>query len=158
MERLVEDRGRRDGHPTSLELRGGGRRNHVTPEQIPSRRPAATPTDSGDFTTLCTTPSTPRTGRASSSARRRAANAALRGSGIGNYSRAGPPMKERGGIRLRDGRNRHIITALDYGKGHAAPFAQVSRTSSAFPSTDKHAAGRQRRADRRRWHRRAPNP
>ena len=51
----------------------------------------------------------------------------LRGFGIGSYLEVtAPPNKEMGGIRFEDNGDVTIITGtLDYGQGHAAPFAQV---------------------------------
>src|SRR5262249_21568742 len=51
----------------------------------------------------------------------------LRGLGIGSYLEVtAPPNKEMGGIRFEaDGTVTIITGTLDYGQGHAAPFAQV---------------------------------
>ena len=51
----------------------------------------------------------------------------LRGLGIGSYLEVtAPPNKEMGGIRFEPNGDVTIITGtLDYGQGHAAPFAQV---------------------------------
>jgi carbon-monoxide dehydrogenase large subunit len=51
----------------------------------------------------------------------------LRGIGIGSYLEVtAPPNKEMGGIRFEPNGDVTIITGtLDYGQGHAAPFAQV---------------------------------
>jgi carbon-monoxide dehydrogenase large subunit len=51
----------------------------------------------------------------------------LRGIGIGDYLElTGPPGREMGGIRFEPNGDVTIITGtLDYGQGHATPFAQV---------------------------------
>src|SRR5260221_2493973 len=51
----------------------------------------------------------------------------LRGRGIGSYLEVtAPPSKEMGGIRFEaDGSVTMITGTLDYGQGHASPFAQV---------------------------------
>ena len=61
-----------------------------------------------------------------------------------------------GGIRFEaDGSVTIITGTLDYGQGHAAPFAQVLSEKLGVPfETHPAAAGRQRRAARRRRHRR----
>ena len=81
----------------------------------------------------------------------------LRGIGIGCYLEVtAPANKEMGGIRFEaDGSVTILTGTLDYGQGHAAPFAQVLSEKLGMPF-DKitPAAGRQRPAARRRRHRR----
>ncbi len=124
MERLVDAAAAEMGIDR-VELR---RRNHVRPEMMPYKTPAGTVYDSGDFTRLLE--------RALAAAdwdgfaRRKAESAArgkLRGRGIGNYLEVtAPPMKEMGGIRFEANGTVTIITGtLDYGQGHASPFAQI---------------------------------
>ena len=59
----------------------------------------------------------------------------LRGLGIGYFLEVtAPPGKEMGGIRFEAERDVTIITGtLDYGQGHAAPFAQVLREKLGIP-------------------------
>src|SRR6202035_1813195 len=59
----------------------------------------------------------------------------LRGRGIGHYLEVtAPPMKEMGGIRFEaDGAVSIITGTLDYGQGHAAPFAQVLSDRLGIP-------------------------
>src|SRR6266851_1245549 len=132
MERLVDTAAAEMGIDR-VELR---RRNHVQPTEMPYKTPAGTVYDSGDFTTLLD--------RALSVAdwrgfeRRKAASIAcgrLRGRGIGNYLEVtAPPMKEMGGIRFEaDGTVTIITGTLDYGQGHASPFAQVLSTRLGIP-------------------------
>jgi carbon-monoxide dehydrogenase large subunit len=54
-------------------------------------------------------------------------NGKVRGLGIGSFLEVtAPPSKEMGGIRFEEDGTVTIITGtLDYGQGHAAPFAQV---------------------------------
>ncbi len=51
----------------------------------------------------------------------------LRGRGIGQYLEVtAPPAHEMGGIRFEpDGTVTIVTGTLDYGQGHASPFAQV---------------------------------
>ncbi|HKX07878.1 MAG TPA: xanthine dehydrogenase family protein molybdopterin-binding subunit [Stellaceae bacterium] len=132
MERLVEAAARELGID-SVELR---RRNHVRPTQFPFASAAKTTYDSGDFTNLLD--------RALEAAdwggfeRRKAESRArgrLRGRGIGNYLEVtAPPQKEMGGIRFEaDGTVTIITGTLDYGQGHASPFAQVLTSKLGIP-------------------------
>ena len=59
----------------------------------------------------------------------------LRGIGMSDYlDVTGPPGKERGGIRFEKGGMVTIITGtLDYGQGHAAPFAQILHQRTGIP-------------------------
>ncbi len=59
----------------------------------------------------------------------------LRGRGIGQYLEVtGPPGKEMGGIRFEpDGTVTIITGTLDYGQGHATPFAQVLASRLGIP-------------------------
>ena len=104
------------------------RRNHVRPEQMPYKTPAATEYDSGDFPTvldkalaLADWDNFPA--RRAESRRR----GKLRGRGIGQYLEVtAPSSNEMGGIRFEpDGTVTIITGTLDYGQGHASPFAQV---------------------------------
>ncbi|HVM82014.1 MAG TPA: xanthine dehydrogenase family protein molybdopterin-binding subunit [Stellaceae bacterium] len=132
MERLVDTAAAEMGIDRA-ELR---RRNHIRPEQIPFATAAATTYDSGDFSAILR--------QALEAAdwggfeRRKAESRArgkLRGRGIGNYLEVtAPPMKEMGGIRFESDGTVTIITGtLDYGQGHASPFAQVLTTRLGIP-------------------------
>src|ERR1043165_9744660 len=59
----------------------------------------------------------------------------LRGLGIGSYLEVtAPPNKEMGGIRFEPNGDVTIITGtLDYGQGHATPFAQVLSEKLGVP-------------------------
>ncbi len=132
MERLVETAAAEMGIDR-VELR---RRNHVTPEQIPFASAAATTYDSGDFTRLMqhAVDAADWKGFEQRKAESRK-RGLLRGRGIGNYLEVtAPPMKEMGGIRFEtDGTVTIITGTLDYGQGHAAPFAQVLTSKLGVP-------------------------
>ena len=112
------------------------RRNHIRPEQMPFKTPAATEYDSGDFPTvldkalaLADWDNFPAR-RAESRRRGR-----LRGRGIGQYLEVtAPSSNEMGGIRFEPDGGVTIITGtLDYGQGHASPFAQVLSSRLGIP-------------------------
>jgi carbon-monoxide dehydrogenase large subunit len=112
------------------------RRNHIQPEAMPYVTPGGTTYDSGDFPTILEKAlivsdwdSFPRRKRES------AERGKLRGRGIGQYLEVtGPPGKEMGGIRFEpDGTVTIITGTLDYGQGHASPFAQVLSSRLGIP-------------------------
>ncbi|MDE2583338.1 MAG: xanthine dehydrogenase family protein molybdopterin-binding subunit [Rhodospirillales bacterium] len=112
------------------------RRNHIRPDQLPWTTPAGTVYDSGDF------PAILEEALAAAdwdgfAARKRASRerGKLRGIGIGQYLEVtGPPAPEMGGIRFEDDGSVTIITGtLDYGQGHATPFAQVLAARLGVP-------------------------
>jgi carbon-monoxide dehydrogenase large subunit len=124
MERLIETAAAEMGIDR-VEMR---RRNHIRPGEFPWNAPSGMSYDSGDFTVLLD--------KAISLAdwngfeARKAASKAkgkLRGRGIGAFLEVtAPPTKEMGGIRFEaDGTVTIITGTLDYGQGHASPFAQV---------------------------------
>ncbi len=124
MERLIETAAAEMGIDR-LDLR---RRNHIQPEQIPYKTPAGTEYDSGDFPAVLEKALAqadwdgfPERARASRAAGK------LRGRGVGQYLEVtAPPSHEMGGIRFEEDGTVTIVTGtLDYGQGHASPFAQV---------------------------------
>src|SRR5438105_1396779 len=124
MERLIDEAAREMGIDR-LELR---RRNHVRPEEIPYKAASGMTFDSGDFgavfeKALVSADVKNFPGRKEESRKR----GRLRGLGIGSYLEVtAPPNKEMGGIRFENDGGVTLITGtLDYGQGHAAPFAQV---------------------------------
>jgi carbon-monoxide dehydrogenase large subunit len=132
MERLV-DTAAAELHVDRVELR---RRNHIHPEQMPYKAPSGSVYDSGDFTTLLERAI--KLADWSGFDKRRAESKArgkLRGIGIGNYLEVtAPPGKEMGGIRFENDGSVTIITGtLDYGQGHATPFAQVLSEKLGIP-------------------------
>ncbi|MCC7425809.1 MAG: xanthine dehydrogenase family protein molybdopterin-binding subunit [Alphaproteobacteria bacterium] len=132
MERLIEVAAIEMGID-KIELR---RRNHVRPEQIPYKAASGLVYDSGDFTTvmekaLVAADWAGFPARKAESRRR----GLLRGIGIGNFLEAtAQPMKEMGGILFEEDGSVTILTGtLDYGQGHAAPFAQVLHDQLGVP-------------------------
>ena len=132
MERLIELAAAETGRD-AVALR---RLNHVRPEEIPYKAASGQTYDSGDFTAVMD--------RAlhvadwDGFAGRRAESRArgkLRGRGLGQYLEGtAPPAKEMGGIRFEpDGMVTIISGTLDYGQGHATPFAQVLSARLGIP-------------------------
>ena len=132
IERLLDTAAREMGIDP-VEIR---RRNHIQPGAFPYKTPAGTTYDSGDFPTildkalaLADWDGFPARKQAS------AERGKLRGRGIGQYLEVtGPPAKEMGGIRFEaDGTVTIITGTLDYGQGHASPFAQVLASRLGIP-------------------------
>ena len=132
IERLMDNAAREMGIDRA-EIR---RRNHIRNNAYPYTTPAGTIYDSGDFTTVLD--------KALAAAdwdgfpARRAESRArglLRGIGIGQYLEVtGPPGQEMGGIRFEpDGAVTIITGTLDYGQGHATPFAQILAARLGIP-------------------------
>src|SRR5215471_528200 len=132
MERLVDTAAAEMGIDR-VELR---RKNHIPPEAMPYKAPNGTTYDSGDFTNLLNT-ALALADWDGFSARRAGSRAKgrLRGRGISDYLElTGPPGREMGGIRFEpDGTITIITGTLDYGQGHASPFAQVLSTRLGIP-------------------------
>ncbi|HSH99657.1 MAG TPA: xanthine dehydrogenase family protein molybdopterin-binding subunit, partial [Reyranella sp.] len=134
MERLIETAAREMGIDR-IELR---RRNHIAPGQMPYKAPSGMNYDSGEFTTVLDKALVAAdwhgfAARKAESARR----GRLRGRGIGQYLEVtGPPSKEYGGVRFEtDGTITMLSGTLDYGQGHATPFAQVLGGKLGIPVT-----------------------
>ncbi|HUZ62509.1 MAG TPA: xanthine dehydrogenase family protein molybdopterin-binding subunit [Acetobacteraceae bacterium] len=104
------------------------RRNHIRPEAMPYAAPSGMLYDSGDFPAVLEDALVLADwgGFPARQAESRA-RGKLRGIGIGQYLEVtAPPGNEMGGIRFEDDGSVTIITGtLDYGQGHASPFAQV---------------------------------
>ncbi len=134
MERLIDTAAREMGIDR-IELR---RRNHIAAEQMPYKAPSGMNYDSGDFTAILD--KAVEIADWSGFEKRKAESAArgkLRGRGIGQYLEVtGPPSKEYGGIRFEDdGTITMLSGTLDYGQGHATPFAQVLGGQLGIPVT-----------------------
>ena len=124
MERLVDTAAVEMGIDR-VELR---RRNHVQPEQMPYTTPAGTEYDSGDFpAVLDKALALADWDNFAERAKESRARGRIRGRGIGQFLEVtAPPSNEMGGIRFEENGDVTIITGtLDYGQGHASPFAQV---------------------------------
>ena len=124
MERLIDTAAAEMGIDR-VELR---RLNHIRPEQMPYEAPSGMKYDSGDFPALLDEALAAAdwdgfNGRRAESRSR----GKLRGRGIGQYLEVtAPPAPEMGGLRFEgDGTVTIITGTLDYGQGHATPFAQV---------------------------------
>jgi carbon-monoxide dehydrogenase large subunit len=132
MERLVETAAREMGIDR-VELR---RRNHIRPEQMPYRAPSGMLYDSGDFPTVMNKAllAADWDGYAARQAESRA-RGRVRGRGIGHYLEVTADAgNEMGGIRFETDGSVTIITGtLDYGQGHASPFAQVLADRLGIP-------------------------
>ena len=132
MERLVETAAREMGIDR-IELR---RRNHIQPEQMPYRAPSGMLYDSGEFPTVMEKAliAADWDGYAARQAESRA-RGKVRGRGIGHYLEVtAGDGQEMGGIRFETDGSVTIITGtLDYGQGHASPFAQVLAERLGIP-------------------------
>jgi carbon-monoxide dehydrogenase large subunit len=132
MERLIDAAAAQTGiDPVDLR-----RRNHIRPDELPYATPAETTYDSGAFTEVLerAVEAADWSGFAARQAESRA-RGKLRGRGIGQYLEVtAPPTNEMGGIRFEpDGTVTIITGTLDYGQGHATPFAQVLSTRLGIP-------------------------
>src|SRR4029079_11975936 len=132
IERLI-DEAAREMKIDRFELR---RRNHVKPSEIPYKNRADMTVDRGDFGAVmekalqaADVKGFPK--RKEESKKR----GKLRGLGVGSYMEVtAPPNKEMGGIRFENqGGVTMISGTLDYGQGHAAPFAQVLSQNLGVP-------------------------
>ncbi len=132
IERLLDTAAREMGIDRA-EIR---RRNHIRNDAYPYTTPAGTVYDSGDFTALLDQ-AVQAADWAGFPARRQEAKqrGRLRGIGIGQYLEVtGPPAAEMGGVRFEpDGAVTIITGTLDYGQGHATPFAQVLASRLGVP-------------------------
>ncbi len=132
IERLLDTAAREMGIDP-VEIR---RRNHIQPEAMPYTTPGGTVYDSGDFPTILEKALVVADWDGFSARKRQSAERGkLRGRGIGQYLEVtGPPGKEMGGIRFEpDGTVTIITGTLDYGQGHASPFAQVLCSRLGIP-------------------------
>jgi aerobic carbon-monoxide dehydrogenase large subunit len=132
MERLI-DTAAREMDIDRLELR---RRNHLSPADIPYAAASDQTYDSGDF------PAVFRHALELADwdgfeARKRDSRkrGKLRGIAVGSYLEVtAPPNKEMAGIRFEaDGTVTFITGTLDYGQGHATPFAQILSSRLGVP-------------------------
>jgi carbon-monoxide dehydrogenase large subunit len=124
MERLIDNAAVEMGLDR-LELR---RRNFIAPSQLPFKTASGMTYDSGDFAVVLK--KAIETSDAAGYAERKRdskARGKLRGLGIGSYLEVtAPSSKELGGIVFEPDGGVTILTGtLDFGMGHATPFAQV---------------------------------
>src|SRR6202012_3258149 len=124
MERLI-DRAADEMGINRLTLR---KRNFIKPAQIPFNASSGMVYDSGDFQALFEK-ALDISDHANFAKRRKESrkNGKLRGIAVGSYLEVtAPPSVELGKILFEDDGSVKIVTGtLDYGQGHATPFAQV---------------------------------
>jgi carbon-monoxide dehydrogenase large subunit len=132
MERLI-DAAAAEMDIDRLELR---RRNQIRPREIPIKVASGSNYDSGDFPGVLKH-ALEVADYKGFGARKRASRkrGKVRGLGVGCFLEVtAPPSKEMGGIRFEaDGTVTIITGTLDYGQGHAAPFAQVLSAKLGIP-------------------------
>jgi carbon-monoxide dehydrogenase large subunit len=132
MERLIDQAAAEMGIDR-LELR---RRNHVPRNAIPYKAASGMTYDSGDFGTVFEKAvSTADLAGFEARKKESRSHGKLRGLGIGSYLEVtAPPNKEMGAIRFETDDLVTLVTGtLDYGQGHAAPFAQVLASRLGVP-------------------------
>ncbi|MBT5193968.1 MAG: xanthine dehydrogenase family protein molybdopterin-binding subunit, partial [Rhodospirillaceae bacterium] len=132
MERLV-DLAARETDRDPIELR---RQNLIPAAQMPFTSASSQPYDSGDFPAVldkCLDAADWHGFEARQAASK--AQGKLRGRGLSCYLEAtAPPGKEMGAIQFEaDGTVSLITGTMDYGQGHAAPFAQVLADQLGLP-------------------------
>jgi carbon-monoxide dehydrogenase large subunit len=112
------------------------KRNQITPRELPYTAASAQIYDSGDFPAILKQ-ALERADWKGFSPRRREAKkrGRVRGIGVGCYLEVtAPANKEMGGVRFEgDGTVTIVTGTLDYGQGHATPFAQVLSEKLGIP-------------------------
>ena len=132
MERLI-DAAAAEMRIDRLELR---RRNQIRPGEIPLKVASGSNYDSGDFPGVLKHALEAADAKGFKQRKRESRKRGkVRGLGIGSFLEVtAPPSKEMGGIRFEpDGTVTIITGTLDYGQGHAAPFAQVLGEKLGIP-------------------------
>jgi carbon-monoxide dehydrogenase large subunit len=132
MERLI-DTAAAEMEIDRLELR---RRNHIRARDIPCKTASGMTYDSGDFTTVMKKAVEAADIKGFRQRQRESRKRGkLRGLGIGSYLEVtAPPSKEMGGIIFEgDGGVTLLTGTLDFGMGHATPFAQVLSEKLGIP-------------------------
>jgi carbon-monoxide dehydrogenase large subunit len=132
MERLI-DTAAAEMEIDRLELR---RRNQIKPREIPIKTASGSTYDSGDFPGVLKHALEVADAKGFAGRKRESRkHGKVRGLGIGCFLEVtAPPSKEMGGIRFEpDGTVTIITGTLDYGQGHAAPFAQVLTEKLGVP-------------------------
>ncbi|MBZ0146596.1 MAG: xanthine dehydrogenase family protein molybdopterin-binding subunit, partial [Pseudorhodoplanes sp.] len=112
------------------------KKNHIRPSQIPFDAASDMTYDSGDFPGVFKDALEAADVKGFPARRRESKKRGkLRGLGIGSYLEVtAPPNKEMGGVRFEaDGTVTLITGTLDYGQGHASPFAQVLSEKLGIP-------------------------
>ncbi len=112
------------------------RRNFIKPKDMPFATPAGTTYDCGDFPGLFKEALNQADAKGFAKRKRESKKAGkLRGLGVACYVETTAAMtQEQGGIRFNDDGTVTIVTGtLDYGQGHASPFAQVLTEKLGIP-------------------------
>jgi carbon-monoxide dehydrogenase large subunit len=116
-----------------LELR---RRNFIRPTEMPYKAASGSNYDSGDFPAVLKQAISVADWKGFPKRKREARkHGKLRGIGVGCFLEVTAPQgKENGGIHFEaDGTVTLLIGTLDYGQGHATPFAQVLSEKLGIP-------------------------
>jgi carbon-monoxide dehydrogenase large subunit len=132
MERLI-DTAAAEMEIDRLELR---RRNQIRPREIPFKAPMGGIYDSGEFPAIMKEAIAAADAKGFRARKRESRKRGkLRGLGIGSYLEVtAPPSKELGGIKFEaDGGVTILTGTLDFGMGHATPFAQVLHEKLGIP-------------------------
>jgi carbon-monoxide dehydrogenase large subunit len=132
MERLVDAAAAEMGIDR-LALR---RRNQIRPAELPRKTASAVTYDSGDFIALTKQAYELADGKGFAKRKRESRKRGkLRGFGIGNFLEVtAPPSKELAGVKFNDDGSVTLLTGtLDFGMGHATPFAQVLSEKLGVP-------------------------
>src|SRR3984885_10383744 len=112
------------------------KRNQIRPQELPRKTAAATTYDSGDFVALTKQAFELADGKGFAKRKRESKKRGkLRGFGVGNFLEVtAPPSKELAGITFNaDGTVTLTTGTLDFGMGHATPFAQVLSEKLGVP-------------------------
>ena len=132
MERLI-DTAAAEMEIDRLELR---RRNHIRPRELPFKAVMGGSYDSGEFAIVMKKAIEAADAKGFRQRKRESRKRGkLRGLGIGSYLEVtAPPSKELGGIVFEPDGSVTILTGtLDFGMGHATPFAQVLHEKLGVP-------------------------
>src|SRR6266568_3129118 len=132
MERLIDAAAAEMGIDR-LELR---RRNQIRPRDIPCKTASGMTYDSGDFPAVLRQAVEAADLKGFQRRRRQSRkHGKLRGLGIGNFLEVtAPPSKEMGGVIFEpDGGVTLLTGTMDFGMGHATPFAQVLSEKLGIP-------------------------
>src|SRR5262249_55559568 len=112
------------------------RKNQIRKSEIPYKAASGATYDSGDFPAILKQALEVANWKGFNKRRRESKKAGkLRGIGLGCYLEVtAPANKEMGGIHFEaDGSVTIITGTLDYGQGHATPFAQVLADKLGIP-------------------------
>jgi carbon-monoxide dehydrogenase large subunit len=112
------------------------KRNQITPREMPYTAASAQTYDSGDFPAVFKQALEAADWKGFAARKRESKKRGLlRGLGVGSYLEVtAPANKEMGGVRFeQDGTVTILTGTLDYGQGHATPFAQVLSEKLGIP-------------------------